>query len=241
MKSNKTARKLLYLVTALAVVCILFFAYYLFAYIQRTAHTAEIQRQSEIISEISRLYQDVVQTARDLLNNDEIVAHIYIPGTSINYAVVHGVDNEFYLYHDVLRKPNSNGSIFLDYLNSPCFTDISTILYGHNMENGTMFHDLGLFKEKEFFEENESIFVTTLYETLHYEIFAVFTTHVNFNYIIVDFADYYEFLNLVYEMKDRAAHLRDVTITENDKILILSTCTAIGRTGRIVVVGRLKF
>ena len=227
-----------YISIGLATIFGLWFAFNIYTYIRRGFEAREILRQTEIIYGIFSFEEDAVLVARHVMNNDDIVAHLKIPGTSINHAVVHGMDNEFYLYHDLLRQPNSNGSIFLDYLNSPCFTNRSTIIYGHNRTDGAMFHDLQFFTERDFFEENDSIIVTTVDEKLLYEIFVVFTTHIYFNYIQVNFADDYEFLVLVYEMKDRAMHLRDIPITGNDRILILSTCTGIGPTGRLVVVGK---
>jgi len=240
LSSGKKTNKLYYAAVGLAAVFGILFVFNLYTYIRRELDTRETVRQNEIIYGIFNFEEDIVLTARHIMNNNEIVAHLSVPGTSINHAVVHGIDNEFYLYHDLLRQPNSNGSIFLDYLNSPCFTNRSTIIYGHNRSDGTMFHDIRFFQDYEFFEENDLIVVTTAYDEFLYEIFAVFTAHISFNYIQVDFADEHEFLALVYEMKDRAMHLRDTAIVESDKILILSTCTGIGPTGRLVVVGRLK-
>lgn len=241
MKQSQNINKLFYVVIGLAVIFGIWFAYNLYIYARRMADASETNRQTEIINGIFNFEDEAVLTARYIMGNYEIIAHISIPGTAINYAVVHGVDNEFYLYHDLLRQPNLNGSIFLDYLNNPCFTDRNTIVYGHNRSNGTMFHDLMLFQDEEFFKENDIIIITMINDVLQYEVFAVFTTHINFNYIIVDFADDYEFLKLVHEMKDRAMRLRNTAITANDKILILSTCTGLGPTGRLVVVGRLKW
>ena len=213
MKSYKSTRTLFFISLGLVVIFGLWFVFNLYTYSQRELDTRETLRQTEIIYGIFNIEEDVVLTARYIMGNDDIIAHLTVLGTSINHAVVHGVDNEFYLYHDLLRQPNSNGSIFLDYLNSPCFTNRSTIIYGHNRANGTMFYDLQLFQERHFFDENDTIIVTTIEEKLIYEIFAVFITHIYFNYIQVDFSDDYEFLTLIYEIKDRAIHLRDVPIT----------------------------
>jgi sortase B len=237
---DKKKKMLFYSAIGLAAVFGILFVFNIYTHIQRGIDTQETRRQNDIIYGVFNFEDELVLAARNIMNNDDIIAHLSISGTSINHAVVQGTDNEFYLYHDLLRQPNSNGSIFLDYLNSPSFTDKSTIIYGHNRNNGTMFHDIRFFQDYEFFADNKLISVTTLEDSFLYEIFAVFTAHISFNYIQVDFADGYEFLALVNEMKDRAMHLRDVTITENDKILIISTCTGVGPTGRLVVVGRLQ-
>lgn len=239
MNSSKKTGKIYYVLIGLAVVFAIWFAFNLYAHIRRGLDAEETLRQNEIIYGIFNFEEEIVLAARYIMGNDDIVAHLDVFGTSISYAVVQGNDNEFYLDHDLLRRPNSNGSIFLDYLNSVYFTDRSTIIYGHNRSDGTMFYDIQLFLDYEFFWDNDRMTVTTVHDELVYEIFAVFATHINFNYIQVEFADNYEFLSLVYQMKDRAIHLRDITISDEDKILILSTCTGIGPTGRLVLVGRL--
>ena len=239
LDSSKKRKIFIYVLIGLVVLFALWFAFNIFTHIRRGIDTNETVRQAEIIDGIFNFEENVVQAARYIMGNDDIVAHLAVPGTSISYAVVQTIDNEFYLDHDLLRRPNSNGSIFLDYLNSPYFTDKSTIIYGHNRSDGTMLYDIQLFMDYEFFWNNEHMIVTTDSGELVYEIFVIFATHINFNYIQVDFADEDEFLSLVYQMKDRATHLRDIEISGEDRILILSTCTNIGPTGRLVLVGRL--
>lgn len=216
---------------------VLWFAFGAAAYFRRITDERETIRQSEALRGQSD--KSVVLAARDIMNNDEIIAHIAVSGTAIDYAVAHGQDNEFYLSHDLMRRPNENGAIFLDYANSPDFTDRNTIIYGHNRRSGIKFHDLQLFQDREFFEENGHIVITTLDGVFIYEIFAVFLAHISFQYIQVDFADDYDFLFLVAEIKDRAMHTRNVSISACDRMLILSTCTNVGPTGRLAVAGRL--
>ena len=74
--------------------------------------------------------------------NPEIIAWIRIPDTRIDYPVVQGTDNEYYLKHTFKKTEHVAGSIFLDKDNSPDFTNRKTILYGHNMKDGSMFQGL---------------------------------------------------------------------------------------------------
>ena len=74
--------------------------------------------------------------------NPDVVAWIQIPALDISYPVVQGKDNSYYLHHMFDGKENKNGSIFIDYHNQPEFTDSNTIVYGHNMKNGSMFGTL---------------------------------------------------------------------------------------------------
>lgn len=182
----------------------------------------------------------LVPMARGLYNNNDIVAHISIPGTAIDYLITHTDNNSFYLYHDLWLNRTAAGTVFLDYLNSTDFKDPNSIIYGHNMRNGTKFHDVRMYRSREFFEQNYTMIVTTVYDVLYYDIFAIFTTHINFNYIQVEFEDG-EFLKMVEEMKERSYHDTDIEIGEEDSILTLSTCWGpVGTDYRLVLVGRLR-
>ena len=179
---------------------------------------------------------------REQIGNDDIVAYIYIHGTNVNYVVLQGTDNSFYLSHDMFGNHNLAGSIFLDYLNSPDFTDPNTIIYGHNMGNGTKFHNLRYYVfgegQQSFFEEHSHIIIITDSEVLVYEIFSVFTTHIDFYYIQVDFADG-EFAKLVDELNRLSMHDTGIAATAESNLLLLSTCTNVDRDTRIVIASRL--
>jgi len=182
----------------------------------------------------------LVPEARERYLNNDIVAHIQIPGTAIDYLIVHTNNNSFYLYHDLWRNRTAAGTVFLDYLNSTDFSDSNSIIYGHNMRNGTKFHDIRMYRGREFFETNDVMVVTTVYDVLYYDIFAIFTTHINFNYIQVEFEEG-EFLEMVEEIKSRSYHSTDVEVDEDDSILILSTCWGpVGTDYRLVLVGKLR-
>jgi len=182
-------------------------------------------------SELSRLFHN----ARERTGNPDIVAFLHIEGTNISDAVVQGGDNDFYLTHDVHRQSNRNGALFLDFQNSLGFTDRSSIIYGHNVNNGTMFHDLRFFLDAEYFAANRLITLVTEENTLTYEVFAAFYTHVDFDYIQVSFADDADFLRLTGELIRRSDHDAGISIGADDRILILSTCTNTSWDMRYVV------
>jgi len=180
-----------------------------------------------------------LEAARELTQNPDVVAYIFIEGTNVNNVVVQGPDNEYYLHRDMFGNRNVNGVLFMDFRNSPDFTDPNTIIYGHNMQNGTMFHNLRYYMNREFFEAHPYIKVVTDEMVFIYEIFTVFSTHINFNYIQVEFENDKEFGMLVEGMIRRSVFDTGVTATQDDRILVLSTCTNVHRDTRIVVVGRL--
>ncbi|MCL2855342.1 MAG: class B sortase [Defluviitaleaceae bacterium] len=183
----------------------------------------------------SRLLDDV----REMTGNPDIVAYITIPGTRVGNAVVQGEDNAFYLYHDIFRRRNVNGALFMDYQNTPNFTNPNTVIYGHNMLNGTMFHNLRFYMGQEFFERNPHIVIITDHAVLIYEIFSAFSTNVDFDYIQVHFHDREEFGELVDEINRRSVINTGIAGDIYDNILVLSTCTNVRWDMRYVVAGRL--
>jgi len=179
-----------------------------------------------------------LEAARELADNPDIVAYLFIEGTNVSNVIVQGPDNVYYLHRDMFGNRNVNGSIFMDYRNTPDFTDPNTILYGHNMNNGTMFHNVRYYLNQEFFEAHPHIKVITNDTVFVYEVFSAFTTHIEFDYIQVDFEDD-EFEELVVEIASRSVYDTGVAASGDDRILVLSTCTNVNRNTRIVVVGRL--
>jgi len=175
---------------------------------------------------------------RQSTGNADIVAFIYIYGTNVRGSVVQGSDNEFYLHRDVNGNRNVNGSLFLDYRNSPFFIDPNTIIYGHNMNNGTMFHNLRYYMQRDFFEAHPQITIITDNLVLIYDIFSVFQTRIDFDYIQVDFGEG-EFAALISEITRRSLHASSVAADNRDNILILSTCTNTSEDSRMVVAARL--
>jgi sortase B len=167
------------------------------------------------------------------------IAYLSVPGTNIGHIVVQGEDNEFYLHHDIFGNPNVNGSLFMDYRNNNCFNDLNTIIFGHNMRNGTMFHNLRYFMEQPFARTNPFIRIITPTDTLVYEVFAAFSTTVDFDYIQVFFDDPSEFEGLINELITRRNFDIGTTPNRYDRILILSTCANRQENTRFVVAARL--
>lgn len=91
--------------------------------------------------------------------NPDIVAWLLIPETEISYPVVQGEDNQYYLKHTFRGEEHIAGSIFLDYRNQPDFSDSRSIIYGHNMKDGSMFHSLKEFQEDGYLEEHGEIWL----------------------------------------------------------------------------------
>ena len=180
-----------------------------------------------------------VLALREEYGNDDIIGHLRIYGTNINYLVVQYYDNEFYLHHDVFGQPSLAGVLFLDYENDAANLSLSNIIYGHNMGDGSKFHNVRYYRDRDFFDNHRYIHFTTLhYETI-WEAFAFYDTHISFNYIQVDFSAEGSFMALVEEMKYRSMHKTGIQVSEDDKILTLSTCTNTHMDWRYVINAKL--
>lgn len=93
--------------------------------------------------------------------NPDTVGWIKMPGTRIDYPIVQGTDNDFYLNHDFYGKKSAGGVIYLDYESQGDFLGRNSILYGHNMKNGSMFKDLVRYKDEAFFKEHRYFTIYT--------------------------------------------------------------------------------
>ena len=171
--------------------------------------------------------------------NPDVTGWIRIPETKVDYPILQGEDNDFYLNHTWEKEPNSLGSIFLEHQSSPDLTDYNTIIYGHNMKNGAMFGDLELFSLQRFWENHPYVYILTDDGVYRYEIFAFCQAEVEsltygLNPRRRDTKE--KFLNLSLETAWYDTGIKPLV---TDRILTLSTCSGGGYTHRFVVQARL--
>ena len=161
--------------------------------------------------------------------NPDIYAWITIPGTNVDYPILQREgDNGYYLNHSVDGTENIAGAIFTEDYNSKDFTDPNTIIYGHNMKNGSMFRTLHNYHDREFFDKNRDITIYMPDKILHYTIFAAYlydSRHLMLSYDFGDLDVFRGYLDSVRNIRDMNAFVdTDIPVTENDKIITLSTC-----------------
>lgn len=164
---------------------------------------------------------------------------IEVPNTNINYPVVQGKDNDFYLNHDFNKKESSSGAIFIDYKND-IDKDKNIVIYGHNMKNKSMFQNLMKFKDEEFWNNNNTIILTIDGKQYEYEIFSAYVNNVNNVEFKFDFRNDDEYLKYLQEIKEKSIFSRDTDIISNERIVTLSTCSYENDDARIIIHGRLK-
>lgn len=163
--------------------------------------------------------------------NTDIYAYIYIPNTNVDYPVLrHPDDNSYYLEHNIDKSKGLPGCIYTEDYNSIDFNDPVTLMYGHNMKNGSMFATLHNFEDAAFFNDNRYVFIYTPYKTCVYEVFAAVTyndSHIMKSYDFTKSEDFDSFIDSIYSVRDMNAHYaEDITVSYEDNVLILSTCTA---------------
>ena len=164
---------------------------------------------------------------------------IKIDNTNINYPIVQGKDNSFYLDKDINKNYLSSGSIFMNYLNHG-FNDENTVLFGHHMRNKTMFAQLKKYKEKEFFYGNNDIVIEVENgKVLKYKVFSAYVTDAKDNYIKTNFDDKDQYKEFLEDIKNKSQYKLDIDVNENDKIITLSTCSYEFNDARMVVHGKL--
>jgi len=185
--------------------------------------SADTAVDSQYNEEIEKL-RAVLSTYKE--RNEDVCGYISIPAVGIDYVVVQGEDNDFYLNHNYKGEPLVVGSIYMDYR---CEEDLSenynTVLYGHNIETpGIMFHGVTDFYDTEIFE-NERIYLYTMDGVFVYKAFAVYDTRPNSGYIRTDFGTEEEFAGFLSDMHKRSDVKNALDLTGVQNILTLSTCT----------------
>lgn len=161
--------------------------------------------------------------------SEDIYAWIYIPNTHIDYPVFqHPTDNSYYLEHNIDGSEGYPGCIYTENYNAKDFSDPHTVIYGHNMRDTTMFSDLHLYEDEEFFENNRYVYIYTEDMVYVYKIFAAYQTNNAHQLLNYDFSNkntvksYLE--NTASRMEEPKVYDEDTVFSEDDQILTLSTC-----------------
>lgn len=171
--------------------------------------------------------------------NKDVKAWLYSKDTVINYPVVQGKDNQYYLYRMVNGEWNGKGSLFIDYRVDKPFKDFNTIIYGHRMKDGSMFHDLIKYRDKSYFKKHKTMSLMTPKHRYDVKIFGVVTIPADSDKYKTDFADKAEKKAYIDWIKENSEIDTGVKASAKDKIVMLSTCTYEFDNARLVVYGKL--
>lgn len=172
--------------------------------------------------------------------NEDIYSWIYIPGTNVDYPVLqHPDDNAYYLNYNIDGTKGYPGCIYTEIENAKDYSDFNTIIYGHNMKNGTMFHDLHNYSDASYMEEHPYVYIYMEDRTLKYQVFAAYKYDDRHLLYAFDYASEYGREKYVEEALGQrsmsAVYDEDVEVTSESNIITMSTCIGGQASNRFLV------
>ena len=178
--------------------------------------------------------------------NADIIGWLEIENTNINYPVLQGTDNSYYMTHNYKKENSKNGSIFLDANYNWNIPSNNLLIYGHNLGNGMMFQELLKYEKESFYQEHPVIRFTTAEEDAKYEIISVLKSRVYYKseknvfryYYFINSESEEEYNQFVRNAKNASLYPIDATANYGDQLITLSTCSYYVEDGRFAVVGR---
>ncbi len=245
MKKNKALWKIVYRTAAL--LCAVAFIVGAIILVSLHKSNGDMENlRSEVEREVSEINENLPDNPIDFdslqKRNEDIYAWIEIPNTQVNYPIVQSYEesDSFYLNRNIDKQYDINGSIYTEKLNSLDFTDPNTLIYGHNMLDGSMFQNLHKFRNKEFFDKNPYIYIYTRGHILKYEIFSAYkfdNRHILNSYDFSDEKVFEEYLENAQNPKSLEVNTRKLNISTKDRIITLSTCIGNEKNYRYLVQG----
>lgn len=192
-------------------------------------------KSGRILPEFTEVYE----------KNSDFIGWLTIADTIIDYPVMQGDDNKYYLDHDFYGEETKHGSLFLDYKNDVLSPNSNLIIYGHNMKDGTMFSALRKYKDQSFYEDHKVISFHTIYEKAQYEIVSVFLSKVYLKdedtfkyYQFIQASNQEEFNEFYKNIKELSLYDTGNEAQYGDTFLTLSTCDYTTKDGRLAVVAK---
>ncbi|SFC77390.1 sortase B [Ruminococcus albus] len=183
-----------------------------------------------------RSYEESIHEKLKLLSKDcpDLIGWLYVEESNIDYPVVQGNDNQYYLHHGADGLENEHGAIFLDKICRADFSDDQSILYGHNMGD-TMFGDIRKFRDPGEFEKHRSGRLVTLTDSYRIEFFALAIVSA-FDTVYDVPADNVQWVDII---RENSICLADTELTDEDRYIALSTCSFDYENARFLFVGKL--
>jgi sortase B len=158
--------------------------------------------------------------------NADFIGWVDIADTNVHYPIVRGSDNDYYLTHTFKRLYSAYGSIYADYRCADNLSDANTVIYGHNMRNGTMFHDLTQMFDRDYLAAHDVVTITGNDAQVYtYRIFSVYEVHVSTDYRTISLSQDNSRVQYFQTLRERSdVSAADVTFTPESRIITFSTC-----------------
>lgn len=170
---------------------------------------------------------------------EDVVGWIYCPDTPINYPIVQAEDNDYYLYRLINGKENKSGTLFMDFRNSADFSDWNTLIYGHNMNNDSMFGVIPDYVNQEFYEKHPLWYLVTEEKSYVIELVGGYVTPADSDAYTIptDQAG----RDQLYQKASRSSTFQShVSVSGDDVLVTCSTCVYDYENARYVLVGVLR-
>lgn len=231
-----------------AVLIIVGVGYLVFGYVNQKKNNdiyEEVQEQIKVEKEEPQVVEEEIIIPIDFAalkeTNEDIYAWIDIEDTNIHYPIVQSAtDDAYYLDHTIEGVKGYPGSIYTESVNAKDFSDFNTVVYGHNMKDGSMFKHLHKFADAEFFATHDKITVYTEEEIKEYVIYAAVVydnRHIMHSFEFSLQEERERFIQTIQETRNLRNQYRDgVEINADSNLITLSTCTGNSNT-RFIVVG----
>ena len=249
-QTAKKTRRLIYIVLIIliiiATIYIVFFIRGKNNTIQESSALNEVQIDEAKVD--SKTTERMLQVQELQKENPDVVGWIEIEETNINYPVLQGTDNSYYMTHNYKKEETKDGSIFLDKDYDWSIPSSNLLMYGHNMGDGAMFQDLLKYENEEFYKQHPIVRFTTATEDAEYEIISAFKSRVYYKseknvfryYYFINADNEEEYNEFVSNAKEASFYDTGKAAEYGDQLMTLSTCSYHTEDGRFAVVARKK-
>lgn len=169
--------------------------------------------------------------------NEDFYFWFYLPDSELSYYVLQGESNDEYLRMDIFRKYNHSGCLFLDYRNNPLTMEGHTIIYGHTMNDISIFGELRDYLNEDYYNSHRYFYTLSLDTVTMWRVFSVYITTIDEYYIETYFNTPADYLKFIQGLSNSSMYRSDVELVETDDVLTLSTCYRLyhGGDGRLTV------
>ena len=200
---------------------------------ENTTETEQIQTYDTLPEETLRELISAAQTLTE--NYPDAIGWLILPKTNIQYPLMQGEDNDFYLHHAYDGSNMNAGSVFLDYRCEKHLLNGINMVYGHNMKNGTMLAGLAKFEDAEYFNAHRYGWLATPDCVYRLDFFSL--AHADCNDAIYDGSQ--SMTSWMIRLRGLSGIYEPVSYSEDDRFISLSTCTSANGNDRTILTGRL--
>lgn len=171
--------------------------------------------------------------------NNDFAFWMYIGDTTINYNVMQAEDNDYYLHRNMDGKYADSGSLFLDFRNDAETLKGHTIVYGHNMNDGSMFGNLLKYYQDSsgnYLKEHPYMYTYLENGVGIWEIFSIYETTTDEYYLQTNFSSNEEYYRFIKDLQNKSFFKTDLLLKATDDVMTLSTCYKFHHAnGRLIV------